>query len=265
MVAIFKIGGIMKKFGLVLTIFIVFFLFLRIGAYAQEIKVGAGAAPTENILKPIKEHFERKTGLKLQIIASGPKIALQDLEKGIIDAAAAGLSSFDEWIDLMRKEGVEIKDPSLFHHLIIGKDRIKVILHKDNPISKLSKEQLKGIFTGKITNWKDVGGNDLPIVVVWGKLTPGTNYLFIRTILDGESPTKDVLEATTAEDIRQVVASNIEAIGIGPVAIIDSTVKSPETPEISRNIILATKGKPSANVQKLIDFIKGEGQRYIKQ
>lgn len=254
----------MKRYGLVLAVVIIFLLSLSIGAYAQEVKVGAGAAPTENILKPIKEHFEKATGIKLQIIASGPKIALQDLEKGTIDAAAAGLS-FDEWIDLMKKEGVEVKDPSSFHHLTIGKDRIKVILHKDNPVSKLSKEQLKGIFTGKIANWKDVGGKDLPIIIVWGKLIPGTNSLFIRNMLDGESPIKDVLAATTAEDVRQVVASNIEAVGIGPEAVVDSTVKSPETPEISRPITLATKGKPSANVQKLIDFIKGEGQKYIKQ
>lgn len=237
---------------------------LSLGVYADEIKIGAGAAPTENVLKPIKEPFEKATGIKLQIISSGPKIALQDLEKGAVDAAAAGLS-FDDWMDLMKKEGAEIKDPSSLQQVNIGKDRIIVLINKDNPVSKLSKEQLKGIFTGKITNWKDVGGKDMPIIVVWGMLIHGTNSLFIKNMLDGESPTKDILEATTAEDVKQKVASNPEAVGIGPVAVIDSTVKSPETPEISRPITLLTKGKPSINVQKLIDFIKGEGQKYIKQ
>ncbi|MEW6739005.1 MAG: substrate-binding domain-containing protein [Nitrospirota bacterium] len=254
----------MKRYGLVLAVVVIFLLSLSISAYAQEVKVGAGAAPTENVLKPVKEHFEKATGIKLQIIASGPKIALQDLEKGTVDAAAAGLT-FDDWMGLMKKEGAEVKDPASLQQVTIGKDKIIVLLHKDNPVSKLSKEQLKGIFTGKIANWKDVGGKDMPIIVVWGKLIPGTNSLFVKNMLDGQAQTKDVLEATTAEDVRQNVASNPEAVGIGPAAVVDATVKSPETPEVARPIILLTKGKPSPNVQKLIDFIKGEGQKYIKQ
>lgn len=231
---------------------------------AQELKIGAGAAPTENILKPIKEHFEKATGIKLNIIASGPKIALQDLEKGAVDAAAGGLS-FEDWMELMKREGAEVKDPASLNSVVIGKDRIVVLIHKDNPVNKLTKEQLEGIFTGAITNWKDVGGKDMPIIVVWGKLIPGTNSMFVRHILGGKSVLKDVLEATTAEDVKQNVAANIEAIGIGPVAIVDNTVKAPEIPEVSRPIILITKGKPSPNVEKLINFIKGEGQKYIKQ
>lgn len=254
----------MKRYVLTLAVCIMSILMLSIGAFAEEIKIGAGAAATENILKPIKEHFEKATGVKLTIISSGPKLSMIDLEKGAIDAAAVGLT-FEDLLILMKKEGAEVKDPASLQHVTIGKDKIIVLLHKDNPVSKLSKEQLKGIFTGKITNWKDVGGKDMPIIVVWGKLIPGTNSLFVKNILDGESQTKDVLEATTAEDIRQNVASNPEAVGIGPVAVVDASVKSPETPEVSRPIIFITKGKPSPNVQKLIDFIKGEGQKYIKQ
>ncbi len=247
---------------LVVLTFVVAMSFV-VNAYAQELKIGAGAAPTENVLKPIKEPFEKATGIKLQIISSGPKVALEDLQKDAVHGAAAGLS-FEDWMVLMKKEGSEVKDPSQFQQFVIGKDRIIVLLHKDNPISKLSKEQLKDIFTGKTTNWKDVGGKDMPIIIVWGKLIPGTNSLFVKNMLDGGTVVKDILEATTADDVKHNVASNPEAIGIGPVAVLDNKVKSPETPEISRPIIMLTKGKPSAEVQKLLDFIKGEGQKYIK-
>lgn len=251
-----------KHLGILMTM-VIFIFSLSIYVFAEEIKIGAGAAPTENILKPLKEPFEKATGIKLQIIPSGPKIALLDLERNAVDAAAAGLS-FDQWIELMKKEGVEIKDPGVFQQFIIGKDKIIVFVHKDNPVSKLSKEELKNIFTGKIINWKNVGGKDMPIIIVWGKLIQGTNSIFINKILDGESVTKDILEATTAEDVKHNVAANPEAIGIGPIAVLDATVKIIETPEIARPITLLTKGKPSSNVQKLIDFIKGEGQKYIK-
>jgi len=254
----------MKKHLGVLMTMVIFIFSLSFYVFAEEIKVGAGAAPTENILKPLKEPFEKATGIKLQIIQSGPKIALLDLERNAVDAAAAGLS-FDQWMELMKKEGVEVKDPGSFQQFIIGKDKIIVFVHKDNPVSKLSKEELKGIFTGKIINWKNVGGKDMPIIIVWGKLIQGTNSIFINKILDGESVTKDILESTTAEDVKHNVAANPEAIGIGPIAVLDATVKIIETPEISRPITLITKGKPSSNVQKLIDFIKVEGQKYIKQ
>lgn len=254
----------MRKIGLTVGILVLFVLVWSLSAYADEIKIGAGAAPTENVLKPVKDHFEKATGIKLNIIASGPKIALQDLEKGAVDAAAAGLS-FDDWMALMKKEGAGVKDAGAFQQVTIGKDKIVVLIHKDNPVSTLSKDQLKGIFTGKISNWKEVGGKDTPIIIVWGKLIPGTNSMFIKNIMDGETQAKDVLEATTAEDVRQNVSSNPEAIGIGPLAVVDASVKSPNTPEVARPIILLTKGKPSAGVQKLIDFIKSDGQKYIKQ
>jgi phosphate transport system substrate-binding protein len=146
----------------------------------------------------------------------------------------------------------------------IGKDRVIVIVHKDNPIARLNKEQLTGIFTGKLTNWKDVGGNDAPILIVWGGLTQGTNSMFVKNIMDGAKPATDVIGVSTAEDIRQTVSVNPEAIGIGPQAIVNGTVRSPETPEVARTITLITKGTPSAKVQKMIDFISTEGSKYIR-
>lgn len=227
---------------------------LASAALAEEIKIGAGAAPTENVLKPIEADFEKASKLDLTIIASGPKQAFIDLDRGAVDAAAAGLS-FDDWMALLKKEGVAVADPTAYKAVNIGKDKVIVIVHKDNKIAKLSKEQLTGIFTGKTTNWKDVGGSDAPILVVWGGLTQGTNSMFVKNIMDGAKPTTEVINATTAEDIRQNVAANPEAIGIGPQAIINDSIRSPETPEVARPITLITKGVPSVKVAKLLEYI----------
>ncbi len=252
----------MKRFLISLTMIIIF-LMTGLSVFAEEILIlGAGQAPTENILKPIKGPFEKGTKIWLYFIPYGPKVALMELEKGKVDAALGGLS-FEDWMNLMEVEKAGVKDPSVLHHVIVGKDKIKVLIQKDNPASKLTKEQLKGIFTGKITNWKDVGGKDMPIIVVWTKFLGG-NYLFTKTILDSEPLTRNVIEVATSVDAREMIASKPGAIGLGPLAIVTRTVKSPETPEIERPITLITIGKPSPNVQKLIDFIKGEGQKYIK-
>lgn len=231
---------------------------------AEELKIGAGAAPTENILKPCKEKFEKTTGIQLVIIASGPKVALNDLDRGAVDAAAAGLS-LDDWLALMKKEGSPVSDPAGLVANPIGKDRIVVLTNKENPVKSLSKDQLKGIFSGETASWKEVGGPDLPILVVWGKLIPGTNSMFTAKIMDGKPVTKEVLDATTADDVRQNVLANPSAVGIGPAAIADGSVNAPAIPEVARTITLITKGQPSAKVRKLLDFIKGEGQKYVKQ
>jgi phosphate transport system substrate-binding protein len=252
----------MKKI-LISFIVVTFLLTLSFIASAEEIEVGAGQAPTANILKPIKEHFEKATGINLIIITGSPKSALMTLEMGAVEAALGGLS-FEDWMAYMKQEGAEIKDSSSLRHMIVGQDNIMVLIHKDNLVSKLTKEQLKGIFTGKITNWNEVGGKDVPITVVWTKLFGG-NYIFTKKILDGELVRKDFSEVEDSQFAKALVKSTPGAIAIGPLGIVDDTIKSPETPEIKRPITIITKGEPSPNVQKLINFIKGEGQQYIKQ
>jgi len=253
----------MNKILVSLTTFVFFIVAMSSGVFAGEVKVGAGQAPTQNILVPIKGHFDKATGINLAFVAGSPKSALVLLEKGFVDAAMGGLS-FEDWMKYMKEEKIEIKDPSSLQHMVVGKDKVMVLIHKDNPVSKLTKEQLKGIFTGKITNWKEVGGKDLTIDVVWTNLFGG-NYLFYSKILEGAFLRSDMSEVDNSPMAKAHVISNVGAIAISPLGFLDDAVKSPETPEITRPITLITKGKPSPTVQKLIDFIKGEGQKYIKQ
>ena len=253
----------MNKISASLAMAAIFILTLSAGVFAEEVRVGTGQAPAQNILKPIEEKFEKATGINLVIISGSPKSALLILEKGNVEAAMGGLS-FEDWMKYMKQEKAGVKDPSALRHVVVGKDKIRVMIHKDNPVSKLTKEQLKGIFTGKITNWKEVGGKDMTITVVWTKLFGG-NFLFTSRMLDGASLRKDIYEVENSPFAKARVISKPGAIAIGPLGMLDNTVKSPETPEITRPITLITKGKPSPNVQKLIDFIKGEGQKFIKQ
>jgi phosphate transport system substrate-binding protein len=230
---------------------------------AEELKIGAGAAPAETVLKPVETAFEKASGLNLTILSNGPKQAFIELEKGTVDAAAAGLS-IDDWWALLKKEGVNTDNQAAYKSQVIGKDRVVVLTHKDNKIPELSKEQLVGIFSGKIQNWKEVGGKDMPVLIIWGSLIPGTNSMFTKVALGGAAISKDILDATTATDIKDKIKVNPEAVGIGPAVLVDDSVWSPKTPEVSRDITIMTKGAPSPKVQKLLDFIKGDGAKLIK-
>ena len=230
---------------------------------SEELKIGAGDAAAENILKPIKEAFERADNVQLIVIESGAKVAIADLKRAGVDTAAAGIS-YPDWLELMKREGAEIEDPAVFHPVTIGKDHIVVITHKDNPVRKLSAEQLKGIFSGEIENWSRVGGPDMPIMVVWGSLMPDTNAMFLSEFLPGKTLASDVLDATTAEDVRENIAANPSAIGIGPVGVLNDSVSSPETPLLSREITLISRANPPDTLLKLLDFINKDGRKFIK-
>ena len=232
---------------------------------AEEIKVGGGSAPMENIFKKVEEPFEKATGIQLTLTSEGPDQAFINVEKGTIDVAAAGLS-FESWLDLMKQKGHEITNPKDYKYRVIGRDKIQVLTNKDvAAVKSLSKEQIKGIFTGKTTNWKEVGGPDLAIVVVFPTKMTGTNKMWQEKIMDGGEWAKaNRQEVTEAPELKKKVAETAGAVGAAPLAAQDqSSLHSPETPEVGRPITALTKGAPSANVQKLFDFIAGEGQKYI--
>lgn len=233
-------------------------------AMAQEIKVGAGAAGTEDIFNKIKAPFEKTSGIKLVLISNGPVEALKELDKGFVDVAVGGVIFLD-WMEMMEKEGYKVSDKNIYKYRVIGKDTVKVILNKENKVKKLSRAQLKNIFTGKTVNWKDVGGKDMPITVVWGSKIPGTNAVFMKQVMDGAAFAKNVQEATTAAEIKRFITLIPGGVGLGPVSIVDATISAPKIPKIDRPITAITKGTPSSNVLKLFDFIRGEGQKYLSK
>lgn len=234
------------------------------GAFGEEIKAGGGGAPIDGYLKPVKEAFEKSTGITLNLNFSSATLAFKQLAAGELDTSAAGLA-LDDLVKAAKKEKIEVADPSAFVGTVIGASKIYTVAHKDNPVGSLTQEQIKGIFTGKITNWKEVGGNDAPILIVLSSINPATNAAFKKLALGDAPYTTDVVDAGRFEDVREKVAANAEAIAFGPVTMLDNTIKTVKTPEFSRPVILVTKGAPTAKVQKLVAFIKGEGQKYIKQ
>jgi phosphate transport system substrate-binding protein len=237
---------------------------LSLPAFAAEIKVGGGGAAMSTVFTPIAEPFEKATGIHLVVLQSTPKDGFVGLLKGEVQAAAAAVP-LKSMIDGAEKDGQKV-DAAALKTVEVATNRTVLIAHKDNPVSKLNKEQIKGIFTGKITKWKDVGGNDKDIIVVWGKGTPGQNAQLVKVMLDGDAVTKENLESGNYAKVRSDVAANPEAVGIDPFGMVDGTVKAIETdPAMTSPIIVVTKGDPSPEVQKLIDFVKGDGAKFVKK
>lgn len=233
-------------------------------AAAEEIKIGGGGAAMSTIFHPVKPAFEKATGITLINLQSSPKDGLVDLAKGKIEAAVAAVP-VDSMLAGAAKAGVTL-DKATLQVTEVGKNRVVLFVHPSNKTASLTKAQIKGIFTGAISNWKDVGGDDKDIIVVWGKGTPGQNAQFSKEVLEGAAVAKDALESGNYAKIKETVAATPEAIGIDPFGMADQSVKViPIDPEVASPIILVTNGKPSSKVQKLIDYVKGEGKQYTKQ
>jgi phosphate transport system substrate-binding protein len=231
-------------------------------SFAEEIKISAGGAPAESIIKPVTAPFEKATGDKINLIFGGATVSFKMFDRGDSDVALAG-TTFDELLAALKKEGYDVKDKSIYKAEIVGKSQLFIAINKENPVTSLTKEQIKGIFTGKTQSWKDVGGNDDPIMVIVSSQNPATMGAFKKLALDGEEYVKDTIDTPTFPEIANAIASNPNAIGVGPYTIGEGN-KLPQIPEYSRPVIAVTKGSPSAKVKRLYDFIKGDGKKYVK-
>lgn len=172
---------------------------------------------------------------------------------------------------------------------VIGYDGIAVFVHAANPVKNLTKEQLKGIFTGRIKNWKEVGGKDLPIEpnteIAGAKRA--TMLEFQDMAMDKEPygegfkqidlPRDQIIE--TAKNERAICSvsrgllsrltpymrSKISVVSVNGVAPTETDILSGAY-IISRPLLLVTKGKPKGEARLFIDFILSpEGQDIVKK
>lgn len=164
---------------------------------------------------------------------------------------------------------------------IVAIDGIAVVTDPSNTAADLTKDQLTEIYTGKVTNWKDVGGSDMPVVVVGREAGSGTRGAF-EEILGVEDACAYANELDSTGAVMAKVASTPGAIGYVSLDVIDDTVKvltldgTEATEEniksgdyfLSRPFVMATKGEISEQsdlVKALFDFVySDEGSELVK-
>ncbi len=170
---------------------------------------------------------------------------------------------------------------------VIGYDAIAVFVHRDNPVTSLTKEQLKGIFAGEITNWKQVGGKDAPITpnveILTGKRA--TIEMFQEMVLDGAAYGRGFKEIDLPRDQIIDLADNpngICTVSLGLLAAVPAdlrgkvravSVNGTEPSDnnirsgaylISRPLLLVTNGLPKGAVKEFVDFmLSPEGQAIV--
>ena len=162
---------------------------------------------------------------------------------------------------------------------VLALDGIAVIVNPANPVSDLDVETIAKIYTGEITNWKEVGGNDAEIVLIGREAGSGTRDGF-ESITDTKDSCKYRQELTSTGDVITTVSTNPDAIGYASLAALKDNVKAltvggaaptEDTVKdgsyvIQRPFVLVTKtgAKLSENAQKFFDFaLSAEAAQYI--
>lgn len=230
---------------------------LTMTSQAEEIRIEGGASAITTVFSPIKEAYESSTGDTLTVVLSNPTKAFISLEKGAVDLASLNSLAVEDALGKAKAQGVSIDSASL-NRQEVASSQLVVFLNKANKIKALNKEQLKSIFTGKVTNWRDVGGDNGTINVYWGKETPYLNKLFSKTILDGEPVTPTAKPAGDHFQLRDIVLADPAAIVINSSGLISPSTKVPAIPAMKLPILVFTKGAPSPKVERFLKFYREE-------
>jgi phosphate transport system substrate-binding protein len=231
------------------------------GAGENRKLVLTGSSTIAPLAGEIGKRFESlHPGVRVDVQTGGSSRGASDLRQGLNDIGMLSRPLNDDEKDL--------------HAFAIANDGVCVILHKSNPIAALSDAQVVGIYTGKVTNWKDVGGPDAPITVVNKAEGRSTLELFCHYFKLKNSDIKAHVVIGDNEQGIKTVAGNPNAIGyvsigtaefdtahgtpikllaVGGVEATSENVANGTFP-LSRPLNLATKSAPEGLVKEFLDF-----------
>lgn len=218
-------------------------------ALAQEPCRLAGSTTVAGALLPLLGQLEQAIGRKVEVSANSSVHGLAALRAGTADLAMLS-GTTDEIAKILNARTPGVVSVNEFHSANIGDVRLLCIVNPRNTVRQLSHEQLVGVFTGRIVNWKEIGGASAPIIVV--SLANSTSVVQDK-LLDGKPVTAQARLVPTAAQIPAVIAANLHAIGIissahprGQTSVVHTE------PAVSIPLFLVARGDPTADQQKVI-------------
>jgi phosphate transport system substrate-binding protein len=222
--------------------------------------------------------------VRISVTGGGSGTGIAALINKTVDIANASRQIKPEEVAEAKKNGV---DP--VEH-VIARDAIAVIVNPENPVSKLTLQQISDIYSGKISNWSEIGGENRPIVRLSRETNSGTHVYFLETVVRlGNSKDKtlfsmDTLLLPSSEGIVAELRQNPNAIGYDGLGYVPKDLKmiaiaqkeggayvlpsvptvNDKTYPIARDLYVYTNGEPTGIVKKYLDWImSSEAQKIV--
>ncbi|SDH14018.1 phosphate ABC transporter substrate-binding protein [Desulfosporosinus hippei] len=218
----------------------------------------AGSTALQPLVKLAADDFMAKNaGVQVNLSGGGSMTGLNNVASGSIEIGNSDVVSPDE-----------LKSAGLVDHQVCVAPFL-LIVNKDVTVDSLTKEQAADIFTGKVTNWKDVGGKDAKISIIGRAASSGTRLNIEKIVMDGKKMTDAAAAQDSTGNLLTGVAQTPGAIGYVDAAYLKDTVKalkfngvaySPETVINGQYPIYSyehmyTKGEPTGTVKLFLDYI----------
>ncbi len=230
--------------------------------------------------KEAEHYMKKEKTASITVIGGGSGVGIAALMDGTTDI---GMSSRKLKMD----EKIKMQDAGkTYKEVIVAYDALSVIVHPSNKVSQLTREQVEGIYTGKIKNWREVGGDDMAIIVYSRESSSGTFEFFKEKVMGNKNYAASALMMPATGAIVQSVSQTKGAIGYIGLAYMDKSVKDVKisydkgktfteaTYENAKNksypivrpLYYYYTTKSEAKVKPFIDYIlSDEGQRIVKE
>ena len=225
--------------------------------------VGASTA-VDLVFAPDRVAVERVTGHSLRVVDRGSR-SLLDLSENRADAAIIS-EPLELAVAAAETAGIKVAVFNLRVHEL-RTEEIVFVVNAGNPVGKLSVVQLADIHTGKISNWKQVGGKDLGITLIADASAEGTNAIVKQVVMGGAGYASGAKSVNLASGMNELIAADesaIVAVGKGLLRL-DRRLKVIETSRLERPLAIVTWGEPQPKVVDVINGFRAEGSRWLRR
>ena len=232
-----------------------------------------------------ERYMQENPEVHISVTGGGSGTGIASLMNCTVDIANASREMKAEEIRAAQANGIT---PVEF---VVARDAIAVVVNPSNPVNALTMQQISHIYTGKITNWREVGGEDRPIVLLSRESNSGTYvYILENVIRMGDPQSKllfspDTLLLPSSEGISTEVRQNPNVIGydglgyITPDQKVLAVARDPGSPyvlpsiatvndrsyPISRPLYMYTAGEPRGQIKAYLDWVMGPGQVLVSK
>ena len=234
-----------------------------------------GSTTVLPVTQKTAEEYRKLNKVSITIEGSGSGNGIKALIDGTCDIANSSREIKAEELKSAAEKGRIVKEITLAVDMIIP------VVNPSNSVKNISMAQLKAIYDGSITNWKQLGGKDENIVVISRDTSSGTYEIWHEKVMKKTDVRKDALLQASNGAIVSAVAGNPKALGYVGYGYIDSSIKALTVDKveitiengksgkypISRNLYMyIDENKLSPEAQKYIDFVlSAEGQKLVKE
>ncbi|MHB9154841.1 MAG: phosphate ABC transporter substrate-binding protein [Endomicrobiales bacterium] len=234
-----------------------------------------GSTTVLPIAQAAAEEFMNNTpDVDINVRGGGSGVGITSIIEGTCDIADSSRPIKDAELQKAAGRGKNIKAN------VVAMDGIAVIVNPANPVSALTKKQVQDIYTGKISNWSNLGGKNGKIVVISRDSASGTFEAFAELALDGRKVRPDALMQASNQAIATTVSKtpggigyvglgyimpSVKAVPIDGVAASKQTVLSGKYP-YARPLFMYTNGQPAGKIRDFIDYVLSkEGQKLVEE